>query len=426
MCRTPAGQTSTASKLLLIAFLGLLVTAAKTTQAQTETVLYRFCSQPNCTDGYYPSRSVVLDTTGNVYGTTRNGGTYQYGTLFEINPNGVETVRHNFMQGYGSYPEGTLMLDGKGNLYGATDGSGYVGLLGSRFFGSVFKLEPRSYRFLDRFSAAGSSEGAEPSPGLVMDAQGNVYGTAASGGANGCVTGYGCGAVFKLSPKGTETVLYNFAGGMDGENPNGSLIFDSAGNLYGTTLHGAINSPYCVAACGTVFKLTPGGTETVLYRFMGVTDGGNPDAGLVMDGQGNLYGTTLFGGSSKGNGWGTVFEITAAGEEILLYRFTGGLDGGQPTGGLILDEQGNLYGTAFYGGGTSCYENAGCGTVFKVSPQGVETVLYRFQGGTDGEAPYGGLARDAQGNFYGVTAFGGNYNVVCSQRGCGVAFKVTP
>jgi len=426
MSATRATPTSTGSKLLFVAFLGLLVMAAKAGQAQTETVLYRFCSQPNCVDGYLPSGTPVLDTTGNVYGTTRNGGAYQYGTLFEIGPDAVETVRHNFMQGFGSYPEGSLLTDEKGNLYGTTIGSSYVGLLGSRFFGSVFKLELRSYRFLHRFSAENLEDGAQPSAGLVMDAQGNVYGAAGAGGVNGCFTGYGCGAIFELSPKGTETVLYNFAGGTDdGENPNGSLIFDSAGNLYGTTLHGGIDNPYCVAACGTVFELTPSGTETVLYRFKGGPDGGNPIAGLVMDAQGNLYGTTLFGGTSEGNGWGTVFEITAGGEEIVLYRFTGEMDGGEPYGGLLLDYQGNLYGTTFYGGGTSCYENAGCGTVFKLSPTGVETVLYRFQGGADGEGPYGVVA-DAQGNLYGVTAFGGNYNIACSQRGCGVAFKVTP
>ena len=424
--------------LMLALLSALVLIAALPSQAQIETVFYSFCSQPNCADGAEPIGNLVMDAQGNVYGTTEYGGVQSCGysgcgTLFKLTPSGSETVLHNFHRGMGSYPGGSLIFDAKGNLYGTTFGIDYVGLYGSNFFGSVFKLEKRSYRFLARFTAKNQEEGAKPSPGLLLDAQGNIYGTTSYGGANPCAelgVIYGCGTVFKLTSSGTETVLYNFAGGADAKNPNGSLIVDSAGSLYGTSdLGGVGRCTLETEGCGTVFKVTSGGTETVLYTFTGGVDGARPSGGLVMDDQGNLYGTTPWGGTGCGGvGCGTVFKVTPDGTETVLHNFAGGTDGSTPSAGLVRDGQGNLYGTTALGGGTGCYEGAGCGTVFEVTAGGAYSVLYRFTGGADGALPFGGLVLDVQGNFYGTTIAGGvggcsSYGGVA---GCGVVFKVTP
>ena len=195
--------------------------------------------------------------------------------------------------------------------------------------------------------------------GLVSDLQGNLYGTTLLGGSNDV------GTVYKITPGGTETVIYNFSGEMDGAGPSAGMIFDAQSNLYGTTLEGgggSLCSKGVFPGCGTVFKLDPNGTETVLYRFTGGADGAGP-LSLVLDNKGNLYGTTVEGGASNR---GTVYEITAAGTEEVLYSFTGGTDGQFP-GNLVMDAQGNLYGTTSSGGGYVCQQH-GCGTVFKLKP----------------------------------------------------------
>ncbi len=427
---TPFAWNSTGPKLLLAAVLALLVVTSQPAHAQTESVLYSFCSITNCTDGFGPNGNLTLDTQGNVYGATQYGGADQNGTVFKVTASGTETVLHSFLRGAGTSPEGSLIWDAKGNLYGTTLGNGYVGLLGQHFFGTVFELEPHSFKFLYRFLETDQENGAQPTPGLVRDAQGNLYGTTQYGGAHGCVTGYGCGTVFKVTPDKTETVLHSFSGGTDGEQPHGGLLADSQGNLYGTTEFGGTGTG-CEesSGCGTVFKVTPSGAETVLHSFAGGDDGARPLAGLAIDSQGNLYGTTAFGGTGCGGdtGCGTVFKITPSGTETVLYNFAGGTDADGPWASLVLDGQGNLYGTSYYGGGASgCSGGSGCGTVFKVTLGGTETVLYRFTGGTDGARPYGGLVMDAQGNLYGTTYEGGVGDCYDGLPGCGVVFKVTP
>lgn len=192
-----------------------------------------------------------------------------------------------------------------------------------------------------------------------MIAGGSLYGVTNAGGL------YGFGTVFKVTTSGKETVLYSFAGGADGGMPEGKLVRDSKGNLYGTTFSGgaSIGMPGCTEGCGTVFQLTPLGVETVLHSFAGGNDGAFPSTGVIRDAAGNLYGTTPYGG---GSGFGTVFQMTSAGAEKVLYSFSGGLDGGNPDAGLVQDEKENLYGTTYAGGDFAC--SGGCGIVFKLTP----------------------------------------------------------
>jgi uncharacterized repeat protein (TIGR03803 family) len=204
-----------------------------------------------------------------------------------------------------------------------------------------------------------------------------------------------------------EKVLYSFTGGADGANPTAALVRDSKGNLYGTTYSGGAHN------LGAVFEITSAGKEVVLHSFSGNPDGANPYAGLIMDSNNNLFGTTVNGGGSSNcsNGCGTVFEVTSAGEETVLYSFASYPDGASPYGGLVMDPKNNLYGTTLAGGqnpGNECNANGGCGTIFELTSAGEESVLYEFcqQGGyscTDGIYPYDALVRDSKGNLYGTT-----------------------
>jgi uncharacterized repeat protein (TIGR03803 family) len=286
------------------------------------------------------------------------------------------------------------------------------------------------------------ADGAQPDGPLVADSAGNLYGTTGSGGSTNCFDG--CGTVFRLAPDGTETVLYAFcskdASCPDGEYPESPLILDSSDNLYGTTPNVSANGG------GTVFKLAPGGTETVLYRFCsrsGCADGDGPNGGLVMDRRGNLYGTTATGGTScTQSGCGTVFKLRPDGKEKVLYSFCSQdscADGLYPNGGLVMDRDGNLYGTASEGGANSyncayLFGYNACGVVFKVSPTGVETVLYSFCASAncaDGAWPAAGVVLDKNGNLYGTARAGGNLNQYCPSGpneigSCGVVFEVKP
>ena len=238
------------------------------------------------------------------------------------------------------------------------------------------------------YAFTGGTDGEYPHGGVVRDAVGNFYGTTALGGISGCRY---CGTVFKLSKTGKETVLHRFPGTQyDGVNPLAGLVRDKAGNLYGTTYAGGTTGN------GTVFKVEKTGKETVLHSFTGTPDDGRqPQAGLVRDAAGNLYGTTTGGGPSND---GTVFKLDKTGKETVLYSFTGGADGIEPWAGLVRDAAGNFYGTTSYGGSSSnC--SVGCGTVFKLDRTGKETVLYSFTGPPDGEQPLAGLVRDAAGNL---------------------------
>jgi uncharacterized repeat protein (TIGR03803 family) len=252
----------------------------------------------------------------------------------------------------------------------------------------VFKVGPfGNETVLHNFT--GDSDGGYPYAGVIRDAGGNLYGTTQFGGGN-CWNYMGCGTIFKIAKTGTFSVLYTFTGQIDGEFPSGGLILDASGNLYGTTGTGS------VFGCGTIFKLETTGTLTVLYSFGAKPDGCGPGASLIQDANGNFFGTTEVGGIY---GYGTVFRLDSTGKETVLYSFASNPDGANPWGGLIRDAAGNLYGTTLQGG------TNGFGTVFKVDSTGKETVLHSFAG-NDGGMPYGGLILDAAGNLYGTTSLG--------------------
>ena len=276
----------------------------------------------------------------------------------------------------------------------------------------VFKVDPSGNETV-LHSFTGGDDGKSPYAGVIRDSAGNLYGTTGSGGA-GCPSP-GCGVVYKLDTARNLTVLYAFTGGADGGFPTGSLTGDSAGNLYGTT-NGGGNT----CNCGVVFKLDRSGNETVLYTFTG-TDGDGPQAGVIRDSAGNLYGTTDFGGT---DGYGVVYKVDASGRETVLYDFTDGADGANPYAGVIRDSAGNLYGTTLYGGNVAAcpatfFTPAGCGVVFKLDTAGNETALYSFTGGADGSVPVAGVIRNPAGILFGTTEQGGTKEV-------GVVFVLKP
>jgi uncharacterized repeat protein (TIGR03803 family) len=396
-----------ATALATVLVLGL--GAIRSAEAQTYSVLYAF---EGATDGKYPYAGLARDAKGNIYGTTYYGGTSGAGTVFRLGKAGKQKVLHSFTGGKdGAYPVAGVIMDTAGNLYGTTLQGGALGA------GTVFKVDATGHETI-LYTFTGAYDGAFPYAGLMMDATGNLYGTASSGGFPPYT-----GLVFKLDPSGHETVLYDFINRGDGDYPLSGVIMDRKGNLYGTTYYGG------ASGAGAVFKLDTSGTETVLYSFTGGADGSNPVAGVIMDKAGNLYGTTEFGGSSPNCGplgCGVLFKLNTAGTETVLHTFGNGAqdEGANPTAGLVLDSKGNLYGTTEYGGGGS----NGAGTVFKVDKTGKETKLEVFTGSTDGGFPYAGLIRDKAGNLYGTGQLGGNL-ADCNNNisnGCGVVFKITP
>lgn len=315
------------------------------------------------------------------------------------------------------------------NLYGT---AGWGGLQGSNCdnnmgygtgCGTVFELvrTKTGWAFRLVYSFTGGADGNAPFGTLSKDSLGNLYGTASWGGTENANCSYnsgygvGCGTVFKLTPASGGwrfSVLHSFGGIPDGANPDfESLVFDTQGNLYGTTEFGG---NCCHAGGGTVFKIANDGSESVLYRFQaGLNDGSMPYGGLVQDRQGNLYGTTYWNGVS---GMGTVFRVTTDGMESILHSFAGGSDGGYPRAGLLADAQGVGYGTTYYGG------PVGTGTVFQIAKDGTETILHSFCSSpycTDGLSPYGALIKDKGGNLYGTTWIGG-------ANGYGVVFELSP
>src|SRR3984957_17209410 len=358
----------------------------KLDSAGQETTLYSFPGAPGGTRAFGP---VIGDSAGNLYGTTQEGGTYNQGVLYKVDAEGAETALYNFMNGVDRF----VARDSAGTLYGAA-GNGATGL------GEIYKLSAAGeYSVL--YSFTGGADGSSGS-GVIVGPGGSLYGV-----SGGDVVP---GLVFELSPSGQFTVLYAFTGGTDGSLPNGGLILDSAGNLYGTTNEGGLGT-------GVVYKLDPSGQETVLHSFAGGADGGDPFGGVIRDAAGNLYGTTdNYGQLANGNqGEGVVFELDTAGNYTVLYTFTGGADGGAPNG-VVRDQAGNLYGTTTFGGSTGPGCTLACGVVYKLAPSGQETVLHSFSG-ADGDNTEAGVIRDAAGNLYGTCLDGGT-------TGNGVIYKV--
>jgi uncharacterized repeat protein (TIGR03803 family) len=324
-------------------------------------VLYSF--KDGSGDGEEPMAG-LLNVKGTLYGTTEYGGDNGDGTVFLITTAGTETVLHSFNRKKGSHPQAGLINVG-GTLYGTT-AEGGSGLCRNRVnrvvgCGTVFSMTMSGVETVLRSFAGGSGDGAYPYAGLI-NFKGTLYSTTNEGGAN-CGASGGCGTVFKITTDGVESVLYSFKGDPDGEHPFAGLI-NVNGTLYGTTLAGGT---YCESSsaigCGTVFAITTYGAETVLHSFgIGSGDGTYPDAGL-LNVKDTLYGTTDSGGAYVYDG--TVFKITTAGVESVVHSFKGDPDGGLPFAGLI-NVNGTLYGTTGYGGSGSC--DIGCGTVFSLSP----------------------------------------------------------
>ena len=370
--------------------------ASLTRGSATYAVLYSFEGGERGRNGAHPN-TALIKVDGTLYGTTSgtNRGLDRYGTIFTITPSGAATLFFRFRGGpkEGAAPNG--LTDVGGILFGTTARGGSNG------FGTVYSItRTGDLTTLHNFTG-GAGDGSDPQ-GLV-NVNGTLYGTTSGGGTNGD------GTVFSLTSSGTETILYNFAGGTtDGAKPEAPLI-DVQGTLYGTTANGGKNSN------GTVFAITPSGTETVVYSFKGGRkDGAGPLAALV-DVHGILYGTTWSGGSPHcGGGCGTVFAITPYGNETVLYIFRAGTpDGAYPDAGVV-NVHGTLYGTTFYGGADSF------GTLFAIAPSGKESILHSFAGPTaDGQYPEAALL-NANGTLYGTSSQGGTF------YNGGTVFALTP
>ncbi len=412
----------------------LLIVAATPAQAQTYTVIHSFTGS----DGGNPAAGLTLDHAGNLYGTTTDGGNgctdYGCGTVFKLAHAGsgwVLNLLYKFSGSDGLYPEARVVFGQDGALYGTTTAGGFSN------GGTVFNLRPpatvcRSFScpwtetLLFQFNSQDNSgTGTTPLGDLTFDAAGNLYGTATNGGLFDNCTGTGCGVVYELTPSGgawTQNIIYNFTGGSDGGHPHGGVIFDHAGNLFGT----AFLDNYQDHADGLIFEFSPSGsgwTETALYHFQGGNDGGNPVGGVIFDSAGNLYGATRGGGASDG---GTVFRLTPSGRQWnfgLLYSLSGIAGALGPQADLVMDSVGNLYGTTTDNGAY------GYGSVFKLTPSNggwSYTSLHDFTYGSDGAYPYyGSLVMDASGNLYGTAYAGGNSGSQCTET-CGVIFEITP
>jgi uncharacterized repeat protein (TIGR03803 family) len=411
--------------ITLLLALGVVPTQA---QAQKFKVLHTFHGK----DGAAPVGQLVRDKAGNLYGTAVIGGLDKCqggcGTAFKMDKTGKMVWVHSFNGANGRQPEAGLLRDVAGNLFGTTIDGGKIDNQicpdGERC-GVVFRLnESGEETVLHKFT--GPPDGYFPESLLVEDSAGNLYGTTYIGGT------YGAGTVFKFDAAGKETILYNFTGGSDGCSPDPGVILDSAGNLYGVAGGGASGC----TGYGVVFEVDTSGSETVLHTFGG-GDGASPDSVLLFDSQGNLYGTTALGGSSDvcdyEGGCGTVFELSPQNGswlETVLYNFcslSDCTDGQEPLRGpLVRDAAGNLYGTTYFGGNVNLC-NGSCGVVFKLDAAGNETVLHSFTGGKDGALPWGGLTAGPAGSLYGAAQLGGN--VECESGsgipGCGTVFKIT-
>jgi uncharacterized repeat protein (TIGR03803 family) len=414
-------------------------------QAQTETTLYNF---PGGYIGGLPESDLIMDSAGNLYGTTLEGGgpaskcgtsESSCGTVYELSPGSggtwTETILHSFSEdANGGRLFSGLVQDAAGNFYGTTtDGGNLAACIGGIFPGEgcgvAFKLSRDSaghWKETVLYTFNGGADGALPFADLILDAAGNLYGTTQYGGfLNGCGK-IGCGVVFRLTHTSTgwhETVLHSFGGINEGYPA--ALVQDASGNLYGTVLQGGASTSTCSSGCGMAFELSPTSsgpwTFTLMHSFTGGSDGANPSSSLTFDTAGNLFGVTQHGGA---NSVGNAYELSPFGSswvETVIYNFTAVPGVIYPSGSLHFDPAGNLYGASQFGGSGRECSSYGCGVIYKLSPSGgswTETDLYSFTGTTvDGESP-NGVLRDAAGNLFGA-ASGGN-------PGYGVVFEVTP
>jgi uncharacterized repeat protein (TIGR03803 family) len=413
--------------------LGSLAITTPLLAASKEKVLYSFCSAQDCTDGDSPS-GIVSDAAGNLYVTASYGGIvsgcsgFTCGTVLKLVPSNEKwtaTVIHRFNGKDGANPYSGVIVDKAGNLYGTTKYGGADSSCDAGC-GTVFQLAPNSEKWTERLLHSFSQNGKDgtlPYASLLKDKNGNLFGTTLYGGPLSGCHGFGCGTAFELSPsqngKWAEKILQDLHSGTTG--PAVALIMDMAGNLYGTTVNGGMYGN------GTVFELVADNgkwTYKVLHTFKNQSDGFDPDASLILDQAGNLYGTASEGGPYS---YGVVFELARNNGKWtykVLHSFNG-KDGSSPSR-LILDPAGNLYGTAQLGSNPNCFSGNGCGAVFELTLRNgrwTEKVLYSFTGKRDGAIP-SDLIRDAAGKLYGIAAVGGLSG--CGGYGCGVVWEITP
>jgi hypothetical protein len=441
--RNNSGRIDLWMKVVPMVIAMLTITLGIPAPAQTLTVLHQFRGENDLgPDGASPVVGLTMDRRGNLYGATLQGGPENAcrgascGIVFQLQHKGsayIYAPLYDFQGGSdGAEPEGRLAIGPDGSLYGTTiaGGQGTCNTEPVVGCGVVFNLRPPA-TFCKSFSCPweetviyrfSGSDGASPVGDLAFDQQGNLYGVAAGGNYTGnCVEG--CGVVYKLTPSNgswTESVIYAFTGGSDGAFPFGGVVFDAAGNLYGTTNGGGnLNcQPGEGSGCGTVFELSPaqsGWTLNTLYTFQGGNDGYSPHGGLAFYGSSNLYGATDHGGTGKG---GTIFQLTKNGGNwtfSTIYGLTAPVYDAGPQGALAVDQAGTLYGASLNGG------TYGIGYIFKLAPSNgswLYTDLHDFVG-EEGSLPYDGLVVDGTGNVYG-TSFGDG------EFGRGTVFEITP
>jgi uncharacterized repeat protein (TIGR03803 family) len=371
------------------------------------------------TQGAYPFAGLVQGTDGSLYGATVQGGVDTYGTVYKMSRTGVLTLLHSFDGTDGDEPWATPIQGSDGNYYG-TAAQG-----GSDFEGTIYKMTPSGsatalYSFC---SQANCTDGAGPQANLVQAIDGNLYGTTGGGGA------FGGGTVFRITPGGTLTTLYSFcsmSNCADGEYPYAGLVQGADGNLYGTTVYGGLASGS--NGYGTLFKITLTGALSTIHTFGG-PEGEYPGADLVLATDGTIYGTAEAGGTSGSclGGCGTLFALSPSGVLTTLHDFQS-TDGAIPTG-LLLGTDGNLYGTTELGGvpGASCGTGVGCGTIFRATTGGTLTTLYNFCSRSrcaDGTSPFAALIEDTDGLLYGTTLYGGT-STACHSDGCGTIFSLS-
>jgi len=382
----------TLSTCILLGSMILLVAFSVCAQETTEQVAVSFTGMAGPIQGAKPLGSLVADSNGSLYGTALQGGASNQGVVFKLDASNVYTELYAFNgHGDGGFPRAGLVLDAMGNLYGTAScgGSTPCAANGVGGNGVVFELSPatQGYSFKVLYAFAGGADGSRPYAALIFSSN-TLYGTTTHGGAGTCTDSNGtrCGVVFSLAISGgtvTESVLYRFKGRPDGGFPMAGLIRGVGGSLMGTTYHGG------TLGFGTIFAVSGTNQETVLHSFSGTSDGGLPEAGLVADASGNLYGTATCGGNGTcARGAGVVFRLTGI-NLTPLYSFTSPNDGAFPAGGVIFDGAGNLVGTTRTGSGSATR-----GTVYELTQASgytLETVLHTFAGGLDGQNPMGGV-----------------------------------
>ena len=394
-------------RILLVLSLVVLLTGA--VFATTTNLLYSFGGDE---DGEYVDSDLVVDSAGNIYGTSVQGGTFGTGTVWELSPSAsgwVHTVLYSFTGGAdGGQPYKGVTLDAEENLYGTAVVGGSGGVCAEDGCGVVYKLTHSSAGWTQSviYNFTGGNDGYGPGSGVTFDNRGNMYGTTPVGGAKGY------GTIWQLKPQANGRwqfrLVHTFTGGADGGTGSaGRFLIDKVGNLYNVATVGGIYGS------GTAYELTPAANSqwkfTLLYAFKGQPDAGFPYGGLAMDTRGNLYGTTYYDGA---NDLGSVYRLSRQSgvwRESVLYSFKGGADGSSSISNLVFDAAGNMYGTTSEGGA-----GCSCGVIFKMTPgtngKWTESIAYRFQGQPDPGFAYNGMVVDSKGNFYGATVHGGSGN----------------